>query len=50
MLLGNAATADPACSKSPHHARMFETAAEAAEESDSFLYRNFSGGPPECKG
>lgn len=46
-LTGNAANADPACAKSSHHARLFETAVEAAEGDDRFLYRNFSGGTLE---
>lgn len=46
-LTGNAANADPACVKSAHHARLFETAKTAAEGDDRLLYRNFSGGTLE---
>ncbi len=48
-LTGNAANADPACAKSAHHARLFETAIEASEGSDRLLYRNFSGGTLEAE-
>lgn len=48
-LTGNAADADPACAKSAHHARLFETAIEASEGSDRLLYRNFSGGTFEAE-
>ncbi|RIA01289.1 pyrroloquinoline quinone biosynthesis protein PqqE [Cereibacter sphaeroides] len=47
-LAGDAAATDPACAKSPLHARLFALAgAEAEAGSDRFLYRNFSGGTPE---
>jgi len=46
-LTGKAGNTDPACSKSPHHKRIFEAALESAGGSDSFIYRNFSGGTPE---
>ncbi|MGC9446029.1 pyrroloquinoline quinone biosynthesis protein PqqE [Cereibacter johrii] len=47
-LAGDAAATDPACAKSPLHARLFSLAgAEAEAGSDRFLYRNFSGGTPE---
>lgn len=47
-LAGDAAATDPACARSPLHARLFSLAgAEAEAGSDRFLYRNFSGGTPE---
>lgn len=46
-LTGKAGNTDPACAKSPHHKRLFEAAEESAGGSDSFIYRNFSGGTPE---
>lgn len=49
-LTGDAANADPACAKSAHHARIFDTASEAASGTNSFIYRNFSGGTPEGNG
>ncbi|MCE6951736.1 pyrroloquinoline quinone biosynthesis protein PqqE [Cereibacter sphaeroides] len=48
-LAGDAAATDPACGKSPLHARIFALAdGEAAAGSGRFLYRNFSGGTPEA--
>ncbi|MCE6969233.1 pyrroloquinoline quinone biosynthesis protein PqqE [Cereibacter sphaeroides] len=48
-LAGDAAATDPACAKSPLHARIFALAdGEAAAGSGRFLYRNFSGGTPEA--
>jgi pyrroloquinoline quinone biosynthesis protein E len=50
-LTGSAANTDPACSLSPHHDRVFHTAeVEAAEGSNRYLYRNFSGGTLEPEG
>ena len=50
-LTGSAANTDPACSFSPHHDRVFHTAeVEAAEGSNRYLYRNFSGGTLEPEG
>lgn len=47
-LTGDAANTDPACAKSPLHARIFQLAeTEAGAEENRFLYRNFSGGVPE---
>lgn len=48
-LTGSAGNTDPACAKSPVHAAVFSTAsAEAAGESNRFIYRNFSGGVAEA--
>ena len=41
-LTGKAENTDPACHKSPLHARMVALAEEAAEEGDDFVYRSFS--------
>jgi pyrroloquinoline quinone biosynthesis protein E len=50
-LTGSAGNTDPACSFSPHHDRIFKTAAVEAEEgSNRYLYRNFSGGTLEPDG
>lgn len=47
-LTGDAGNTDPACNKSPLHARLFEMAeAEADAASDRLIYRNFSGGTAE---
>jgi pyrroloquinoline quinone biosynthesis protein E len=47
-LTGDAHATDPACALSPRHAEIFRVAAEeSAEQSDRFIYRNFSGGTAE---
>jgi len=47
-LTGDAGNTDPACNKSPLHARIFEIAAQEADAAqDRFIYRNFSGGTAE---
>jgi pyrroloquinoline quinone biosynthesis protein E len=49
-LTGDAGNTDPACAKSPLHARVFAMAeAEASAHRDRFVYRNFSGGTPEAE-
>lgn len=50
-LTGDAGNTDPACAKSPLHARIFEMAETEAEgDRNAFIYRNFSGGTPEPEG
>jgi pyrroloquinoline quinone biosynthesis protein E len=47
-LTGQAGNTDPACAKSPLHARIFAMAeTEAADNRTGFIYRNFSGGTEE---
>lgn len=47
-LTGSASNTDPACSLSPLHQSLFDTAArEASGGSDRFIYRNFAGGTLE---
>jgi pyrroloquinoline quinone biosynthesis protein E len=49
-LTGDAGNTDPACAKSPHHAKLFVlAAAESAEDQRRLLYRNFSGGVPDAR-
>lgn len=49
-LTGEAGSTDPACARSPLHDRVFALAqAEASEEHDRFVYRNFSGGTEEAE-
>lgn len=48
-LTGEAGNTDPACARSPLHDRIFALAeAEATEERNRFVYRNFSGGTEEA--
>jgi len=50
-LTGDAGNTDPACNKSPLHARIFEIAAREADAAQNrFIYRNFSGGTAEPDG
>jgi len=50
-LTGDAGNTDPACNKSPLHARIFEIAARESDAAqDRFIYRNFSGGTAEPNG
>ena len=50
-LTGDAGNTDPACNKSPLHARVFEIAAREADAAQNrFIYRNFSGGTAEPDG
>jgi pyrroloquinoline quinone biosynthesis protein E len=47
-LTGDAGNTDPACTLSPVHVEIFKlAAAESAEGSDRFVYRNFKGGTLE---
>ena len=47
-LTGSASNTDPACSLSPLHQSLFDTAErEASGGSDRFIYRNFAGGTLE---
>jgi pyrroloquinoline quinone biosynthesis protein E len=50
-LTGDAGNTDPACTLSPMHERIFKLAeAEAADNNNRFIYRNFAGGSLEPDG
>ena len=50
-LTGDAGNTDPACTLSPMHEQIFKQAeAEAADNNNRFIYRNFAGGTLETGG